>query len=175
MSALPEDSAIVDFGQVNVQQTFWCLKTQVELKEVVLPDSNFVENDECTRNLQTELSSLDYQISCQGNNSDDHNCNCFETPQLASETSPWACPEDPYVEPVDPEPEPEPLPPVEKPEETPKVTAVRSVTPETEEEEGGISLYVIIILVLVFLLIVIGNIFICYYCCVKKQREKQRK
>ena len=168
MSALPEDSAIVDFGQVDIKQSFWCLKTEVKLKEVVLPDSRFEENDECTRNLQTELSSLDYQISCQGNNSDNHNCNCFETPQLASETSPWACPEDPYVE---PEPEPEPEPPVEKPVQPVTDDTVRTATPEPEEE-GGISLYVIIILVLAILLIVIGNIFICYYCCVKKQREK---
>ena len=118
MSALPKDSAVVDFSLVDVQQTFWCLKTEVKLKEVVLPDSKFEENDECTRNLQTELSSLDYQISCQGNNSDNHNCNCFETPQLASETSPWTCPEDPIPE---PEPEEPVVPPVVVPEEKPIV------------------------------------------------------
>ena len=66
-ATLPEGSSII-----NVQQTFWCLETETQLRSVVEPTASSEASDvKCTRDKQTKLDSkdsFDYQLRCQGVN-----------------------------------------------------------------------------------------------------------
>ena len=45
----PEETAIFDGEEVDIEQQFWCLETEVN-------------DDECSRKIQIELTSVEFQL-----------------------------------------------------------------------------------------------------------------